>query len=257
MANEKRVRVNNVFGQLGSQMAIGDVSITFNAAPNFPTIGTTNHAAIILEPYTTNEEIIYVTAFTSGTTTATILRGQEGTTAVAHSVNAPWVHGATRRDMASGRMAWSPLIVSTAFTTSWSDYSTTNDCTVTCWPADVIEVGVSGAWNAATVTAWADVCSLVSGSYVTSWGIQAAALTGTTNGGPLSLTGSGNYYIAVQGVFTRWASAADIAGAVGTGPGTITFRLRGIAASSTRQFYSSSPTSVGLLYVKNHGPQEA
>lgn len=56
--------------------------------------------AIVLDPdgYGGNPEIAYLTGHTSASGTATILRGQEGTTARAHIQDTPWVHSATSKD---------------------------------------------------------------------------------------------------------------------------------------------------------------
>lgn len=84
-------------------------------------IGSTQHLTITLDPGATAgaPEIIYVTAHTASATTATILRGQEGTTARSHAQNTPWVHGATARD-------FTPTAWTTATLTSpWTAYTTT------------------------------------------------------------------------------------------------------------------------------------
>jgi hypothetical protein len=106
MANEKRVRVNNAIGLLGAGLTNSGTTITFVSAPPFPTIDSTKHVAIILEPDTSLEEIVYLTAYTAGATTGTIARGQEGSTAVAHSTGMPWAHGPTKRDFAAGRLGF-------------------------------------------------------------------------------------------------------------------------------------------------------
>ena len=95
MANEKRSRQNNLGGLLGGGMLLTDTSINFGTAPGVVAIGTTAHAAIILDPGNALEEIVYLTAYTPTATTGTILRGQEGTTAIAHSSGAAWAHGPT------------------------------------------------------------------------------------------------------------------------------------------------------------------
>lgn len=88
MANEIRVRGNLVSGTLSVALLAGDTTMSSAGLANLPAISASQHAVIIIE-----NEIIYVTAHTAAATTATILRGQEGTTAAAHSLNVAWVHG--------------------------------------------------------------------------------------------------------------------------------------------------------------------
>jgi hypothetical protein len=59
-----------------------------------PVVTSPDFLKIIVEPGTTSEEIIYVTAYSAAATTATVSRAQEGTTGVTHSGKA-WVHGPT------------------------------------------------------------------------------------------------------------------------------------------------------------------
>lgn len=60
-----------------------------------PTIGATNHCVLIVE-----SEIMYVTAHTAAANTATVVRGQEGTAAVAHTT-AAWTLGEVVSDFNS------------------------------------------------------------------------------------------------------------------------------------------------------------
>lgn len=57
-------------------------------------------AVIILDPKGTAgaPEVVHVTAHEASATTATILRGQEGTSARQHAENIPWTHGPTEDD---------------------------------------------------------------------------------------------------------------------------------------------------------------
>lgn len=94
-----RLRFNNVSNLTSGTITLssGGTTATFGAAPAFTTIAAPDIAVIIVEPDTANEEVIYVTAYTAAATTATVLRGQEGTASVAHS-SAAWVHGPTAAD---------------------------------------------------------------------------------------------------------------------------------------------------------------
>jgi hypothetical protein len=100
------LRPNNVGDPVGNVNAITlatptATTATWPAAPlNMPTVASPDILKIIAEPNTTHEEIMYVTAYTSGATSATVTRAQEGTAGIAHSaVN--WVCGPTNLDFAS------------------------------------------------------------------------------------------------------------------------------------------------------------
>jgi hypothetical protein len=70
-------------------------SITFTSAPAFSTLVAPDYIPLVLEPPSgvtpsTNFEVAYLTGYTSGATTGTITRGQEGTSAVAHANGSNW-----------------------------------------------------------------------------------------------------------------------------------------------------------------------
>lgn len=102
MANEKRARFNSI-GGLIEDNPLTSVATTLNSAglAAMGLVDTTNHAAIVLDPDGIEgaPEIAYVTAHAVAATSATILRAQEGTAALAHSVDVPWVHAATVLDV--------------------------------------------------------------------------------------------------------------------------------------------------------------
>lgn len=102
MTNERRVR-QNFIGGLVDTADLAAAGTTLNSAALAAiatTIDTTNHMAITLDPdgIYGAPEIAYITSLTVGATSATILRGQEGTTARAHLIDTPWVHSPTVRD---------------------------------------------------------------------------------------------------------------------------------------------------------------
>jgi hypothetical protein len=96
MANEIRVRGNLTSGTLNGALTNVATSMSAAGLANLPVVGATQHAVIVIE-----NEIVYVTAHTGGATTATILRGQEGTTAAAHNNGVAWVHGPVVSDFDS------------------------------------------------------------------------------------------------------------------------------------------------------------
>lgn len=101
------LRVNNVGDPLGSVNPITLTTPTATTASwvtaplNMPAVASPNILKVIAEPNTSNEEIMYVTAYTSGTATATVTRAQEGSTGRAHTSTA-WAHGSTAADFALG-----------------------------------------------------------------------------------------------------------------------------------------------------------
>jgi hypothetical protein len=96
LANENRVRGNLTSGTLNGALTNVATSMTAANLANLPVVGATQHAVIVIE-----NELVYVTAHTGGATTATILRGQEGTTAAAHNNGVAWVHAPVVSDFDS------------------------------------------------------------------------------------------------------------------------------------------------------------
>jgi hypothetical protein len=100
MANERRVRGNYSFGTVPGGLGAADTQISSAGFAGLPVIDNYSHAALTLySPATSAYEIVYVTAHAAGATTATIVRGREGTTAQAWLANTPWLHGPTARDL--------------------------------------------------------------------------------------------------------------------------------------------------------------
>jgi hypothetical protein len=102
-----RLRQNNLFGTLGAQLGANATAITFAAVlkqgdgTNLPTIVAPDYYALILEPDSVNEEIVYLTAYTTNTTAGTVTRSAEAPTAPAttiHNISTPWKHGPTALD---------------------------------------------------------------------------------------------------------------------------------------------------------------
>ena len=97
-----RLRYNNSVGTLGASLTSSGTTIAFASAPSFATIVSPDYIAIVLEPTgstpSANFEIVYLTAYTAAATTGTILRGQEGTTGVAHSNGVAWEQGPVQAD---------------------------------------------------------------------------------------------------------------------------------------------------------------
>jgi hypothetical protein len=75
-----------------------------SAPANMPNVASPDILKLSVEPSTPNEEILYVTAYTSGATSATVTRAQEGSTARTHPATA-WVHGPTAADFSPMTLA--------------------------------------------------------------------------------------------------------------------------------------------------------
>ncbi len=101
MANELRVRQGFVDGVVDDNpLTSGATTLTSSDLANLVAIGSTQHAVIVLDPDGVDglPEVVFVTAHTASATTATVVRGREGTAARAHNQNTPWIHGPTTAD---------------------------------------------------------------------------------------------------------------------------------------------------------------
>jgi hypothetical protein len=103
MSNERRVRANFVLGTLTSAIITTDTTLAGAAFANLPVIDANSHAAISLID-TTNGlyEIATVTAHTASSTTVTVLRAQESTTAQSWAAGSTFVAAPTTRDFPTG-----------------------------------------------------------------------------------------------------------------------------------------------------------
>lgn len=101
MANEKRLRANSIGGLIeDNPLTNSATTLTSAALAALPLVDTTNHCAIVLDPDGVEgaPEIAWITAHSVYATTATILRAQESTVAIARSQGIPWVHAPTVKD---------------------------------------------------------------------------------------------------------------------------------------------------------------
>ena len=96
-----RLRRNFTEGVLGSGVtdsATTMVSLGFTSIPLI-LAGSGDIMAITIDPGPDgSREIVHITAHDSASATVTVLRGQEGSTAVAHDVDTAWSHAATADD---------------------------------------------------------------------------------------------------------------------------------------------------------------
>lgn len=101
MANEIRLRSNNQFGTItDNPLTVGATSITSAAFTSLPTVDTTNHLLLTLDPNETGgaAEIVKVTAHTAASDTVTVVRAQEGTSARSHVQGTTWMHAPVASD---------------------------------------------------------------------------------------------------------------------------------------------------------------
>lgn len=262
MANEKRVRANNVAGAVStSALTTGSTTLNSAALADLPVVDSTNHAALTLFARDAAsgrylvKEIVYVTAHTASATSATIVRGQEGTSAAAWDVGATWVHSPTVRDTAAGRIVTVINTSGDVTTTSTSFVDTIGsafDLVIPAYAGDLLKVEMSGFAKNPTNTADSltfDAATWVSGAAVNylsggaSLGVGAWNCNAKNSNGPImALAGGPAPYPVVAG---------DIAS------GTVTLRLRWkVSASNTSTFYADSSRQA-VWWVTNFGPQAA
>lgn len=101
MANEIRKRANFLSGTIDDN-PLSNSATTLNSTElaALPAVDSTEHMALVLDPTGAGNgpEIVWVTAHTGSATSATIVRGREGTSGVAHASTITWVHTATASD---------------------------------------------------------------------------------------------------------------------------------------------------------------
>lgn len=101
MANQTRVRTNSITGTVGDN-PLSNAATTLNSTQliALPAVDATQHMALVLDPTGAGNgpEIVWVTGHTAGTSSATIVRGREGTSAVQHTSTRTWIHAPTQAD---------------------------------------------------------------------------------------------------------------------------------------------------------------
>lgn len=162
MANEIRTRTNFVAG-LVEDNPLTNVSTTLTSAglASLPVIDTTNHAAIIIDPDGVSgaQEIAWVTAHTVASTTATILRAQEGTSARQHERDTPWVHSSTALDFSRGGVEDVGGSTETTTSTSYTDLASVGPTVQFVAPASgIVTILMSTRiWNSGNDPSWMGV----------------------------------------------------------------------------------------------------
>lgn len=96
MANEIRLRSNNIAGSItDNPLTSGATTINSPGFVDLPTVDTTNHLLLILDPLEANgaAEIVRVTTHTAAASVVTVVRGAENTTPRQHPLGTTWFHG--------------------------------------------------------------------------------------------------------------------------------------------------------------------
>ena len=99
-----RIHADYVFGTISTTDGISAAATSFDSPrlARLPAVSGGDVAAITLHDAATGTyEIVHVTAHTAAATTATILRGQEGSTAQEWPSGTSWLHGPTAQEFAS------------------------------------------------------------------------------------------------------------------------------------------------------------
>lgn len=119
-----RLRYNGLSTTLAAALTNSATSVTLAASLTHsggtavPTIGGSDYLPLsILDGTGKVSEIVYLTAYTSGASTGTITRGQEGTSGVAHASGDRVVHGPTVMD-SSATVGCSAYLTSVVTATS-------------------------------------------------------------------------------------------------------------------------------------------
>jgi hypothetical protein len=116
VANELRIYQNFIGGRLDTLLASGGGTMSSPGLVSLSVVDTTNHMMITLDPDGVfgPPELVMVTAHTSVTATASIDRGEEGTTARDHPAGTSWNHGIVASDILTLRGVGDPEGVITA-----------------------------------------------------------------------------------------------------------------------------------------------
>lgn len=103
-----RLRTNFVTGTVSDNpLLIGATTLNSAGLADLEAVSGSDIAVIVLDPESKNgdPEIVYVTAHTASATSATITRGQEGTTARQHISGTRWIHGPLENDFDHGNLS--------------------------------------------------------------------------------------------------------------------------------------------------------
>lgn len=261
MANELRKRQISIGGLVeDNPLTSGATTLTSAslAAVNSG-VASDEHMAIVLDPDGMDgaPEVAYVTALTALAGSATVARGQEGTSARAHAKGTPWVHAPTVRDVV--RTASYAHVVGTSLaltSASWANLSTEGgygdadfDIILPAFAGDIIEYTISSIWDNEGVSGYLDVQTRVAAAAVSWFG--STEPTPTTGNGTGAWFGASGVYTALGGTCQLILSAGDISS------GTVTLRPRYRGSTAGTKTLNADTTMRLKLMAKNLGPPSA
>lgn len=247
MANEKRLRALALGGLVeDNPLTAAAVALTSAALAAVPAVTATDHLAVILDPDGSfgAPEVAYVTLHTAGANTATIARGQEGTTARQHDRDVPWVHAPTLKDFDApnggvgiiGYNSYNPASIGSTSSSSatFADVDATNmKVTFTAPPSGRVMVVLSALTLVQTSTEYMD------------WNLRDAGgdVAGTTK---RALGGLGGAQLAVAACIdksgltpgTSYTWKWGLARSAGTGANVVTTYYGGVAGSAVMTVYA-------------------
>lgn len=176
MVYEQRAPRDYVAGTLSTAAAISDTALVADIFANLPTTYTTTQylPLVIHDPSTNLYEVVWVTAHSSTSTTVTVVRARESTTARAWPTGSYVICSPTIRDsLSTSTLAGLPTDAHTGMRAMVTD------------KGDVRQRLNSGAWAASVGVALADdIGPYGGGSFPSSSSgifVRAAHLTGTTD----------------------------------------------------------------------------
>jgi hypothetical protein len=244
MADEKRVRLNTQSGTLGAQLTAAGTTITFAVAPDFATLASDEHIALIVE-----NEVVYMTAYTAAATTGTVARAQEGTADVTHVNGSVWEHGPTIRDISVGRVAFATRTAGdVAVGTTFAAVDSATDLVLKAQAGDVIRVGINSIWTAAaTADKTFDVATWVGGAAVSWFGNSAGIGAGGV--GPAAWYHGGADFEGRSGVWFKILTSSDVDN------GTVTLRV--CARAGTARTLQADTVYRFEWWAENMGAQAA
>lgn len=225
-----RLHYNNLIASLGGSLTNAGTTITFGAAltynngVNVPTIANGDILPLVIDPRLATFEVVYLTAYTSGATTGTISRGQDGTTASAHSVSAAVLNAPVTVEELRGRVF---QIVSLFLSVASGTGAGTTSLSITAPVANNAQ-GATVAKSGDTCTLW-DPATGVSQTVTLNADVHVGDTTITTT----SFTPSENFPIGAELIPKSWTwpipaglntilVTANGAGGSGGGGGTAT-----------------------------------
>ncbi len=123
-----------------------------------PTVAAPTILVVTVEPNTPNAEIVHVTAYTTGATTATVVRAAEGPGIARIHTKKPWIHGPTAYDFSGIITAETPVggVTIGAVTTIFCSLTVPNDGAVHALliGASVMDVSVALSTSVTVSVIW-------------------------------------------------------------------------------------------------------